>query len=207
MNNNTSWNHAEYRGCYPKCLRKPFIFFVLIVIILFIIAFAFCSSSKPLDIKSSNIATLQKPQTIKSPSIKETESSIEQNIKEEPKADSIALIKEAFLKDGSIDSGFSLKDSIYFDKNSSSIAKKINKDFSNAIQDEVNAAKLVIITGHACDLGNVKYNKFLIEKRINSVLKIIKSRNPNIEIITSNDGQTKSIKREKERRVDIYFYK
>lgn len=211
MSNNSPWDSNECKGCYPKCLTKPFIFFALIVIILFIIAFAFCSSCKPVEVKSPDISALQKPQIIQSPSIKEVEPIIElkkeEPKQEEPKVDNIVLIKEAFLKDGSIDNGFSLKDSVFFDKNSSFMTKKGKQNFNNAIQDEVNSAKLAIITGHACDLGNAKYNKFLIEKRINRIAKVLKDKNPNIEIITSNDGQVKSAKREKERRVDVYLYK
>lgn len=212
MNYNTPWESNECRGCYPKYLIKPLIFFVLIVIVLFIIAFALCSSCKPVEVKSPSISVLQKPDIIQSPSIKEVEliqiEPIKQEeVKQEPKADNIILIKEMFLKDGSINNGFSLKDSVFFDKNSSFMTKKASKDFNNATRDEVNSAKLIIITGHACDLGNAEYNKLLIEKRINSIAKVLKSKNPNIEIITSNDGQTKSIRREKERRVDVYFYK
>lgn len=207
MSNYTDLDKNDCKGCYPKCLRKPFILFILLIIVLFIIAFVFCSSCRRVEVKSPDISALQKPNLPQAPMIKEPEP-VKVEPTKEAKVDNIELIKEAFLKDGTIDSSFSLKDSVFFDKNSSSISKNANKKFEKAIQDEVNSAKLVIVVGHACDLGSVAYNRDLIQKRINSVMNVISAKNPNIDIVAYNAGQIKNpLERTKDRRVDIYFYK
>ncbi|RDU65188.1 OmpA family protein [Helicobacter sp. MIT 14-3879] len=206
--NANSWNRGESRGFYPKCLTKPIILFIIVIVVLFIISLVLCSSCRVVEVKSPELITIQKEIIIEpETTIQKVEAIATPELKVvEPVVDIIETIKSEFLNNGIIDDSFILKDSIFFNKNSSFMTQKESSDLINTIKDKINSAKLIILTGHACDLGNATYNKSLIEKRINRVVEVVKKQNPNIEIITSNDGQTISTKREKERRVDIYFY-
>ncbi len=191
-------------SCFPSCIKRPLITFIAIVVVLLIIAFSCCASGicKP-AVSSNNIVseTLITPE----PEI----------IIDIVQPDYLAIVRQDFIDNGNISNQFTTKASVFFDINKFTVTKAISSNFNNTIKDEIDNARLVIISGHACDLGNAEYNKKLIQKRINFVIDNIKSKNPAIEILFSNDGQSKApasgskieLQRKEERRVDVYFYK
>ena len=110
-----------------------------------------------------------------------------------------------------IDENYKLKESLFFDMDSSILRKTQQEDFTINLKENVREAKLAIIFGYGCDLGGEEYNLYLIDKRINRVVEMLKRQYPNMQILTSNEGKAKSVAddektREFERRVDIYFY-
>ena len=207
------------RGFYPKCLTAPFVAFVVIVIVLFFVAIMLCRGGVP-DCCKNSVKSTQMAQTQvskqKDDSPKDTEKIRDDKVgvtnslgAQKPK-ESWQIAQERFLQYNSIDENYKLKESLFFDKNSSFLGKGKHDDFTINLQN-VGEAKLAIIFGYGCDLGGEEYNIYLIDKRINRVATMIKQQYPNMQILTSNEGRAKSVAddektREFERRVDIYFY-
>ena len=210
------------RGFYPKCLTAPFVAFVVIVIVLFFVAILLCRGGVP-DCCKNSVQSTQTAfaQTAQINDSKQNDSKDTEKIRDDkvgatnslgvqkPK-DSWQIAQERFLQYNSIDENYKLKESLFFDKNSSFLGKGRQDDFTINLQN-VGEAKLAIIFGYGCDLGGEEYNIYLIDKRINRVATMIKQQYPNMQILTSNEGRAKSVAddektREYERRVDIYFY-
>lgn len=199
---------------YPSSIKRPLIIFVTIIILLIAIAILFCRLSKQnvkqtLPIEPVEVIIQEnKPLAIEtSPEIKE-----EVVVKEiKPEVNRLILIKKDFIDKGIISNNFTNKSQIFFDKNKyKTKTNEFNKNFNKEIED----SELIIITGYACDLGSEEFNNKLIQKRINFILNNIKNINPSVEIIFSNEGQIKTLgknktekERRKERRIDMYFYK
>ncbi|MDE6886499.1 MAG: OmpA family protein [Helicobacteraceae bacterium] len=203
----------------PRCLKKPLLVSVLAIIILFIIAIIICSkancntcNNKPQEQAIKTIQTeieIIEQKEAQENMESQMDSKVKADVIEVQEADKIVVIRENFVNNGIVSEEFITKNSIFFDKSSSKITKKA-KDKLDSIKNKILDSKLIIITGHACDLGNAEYNNTLIQKRMNNVINFIKKNNPNVEILYSNNGQTKTIKakqeRKQERRVDIYLY-
>ncbi len=212
-------NHLNKRGFYPKCLTMPFVVFVVIVIVLFFVAMAICKGGVPdcckNGIQSTQIAQIKPKQNDDLPKDVEkirddkigTTTSLGHSKPKEP----WQIAQERFLQYNTIDENYKLKESLFFDKNSSFLGSGKKEDFTINLKEKVREAKLAIIFGYGCDLGGEEYNIYLIDKRINRVVEMIKRQYPNMQILTSNEGKAKSVAddektREFERRVDIYFY-
>ena len=208
------------RRFYPKCLTAPFVAFVVIVIVLFFVAIMLCRGGVPdcckNGVKSTQIAQI-KDSKQKDDLPKDIEKIRDDKVgattmlgAQKPK-DSWQIAQERFLQYNSIYENYKLKESLFFDKNSSFLGKGKQDDFTINLTKNVRDAKLAIIFGYGCDLGGEEYNIYLIDKRINRVATMIKRQYPNMQILTSNEGRAKSVAddektREYERRVDIYFY-
>ena len=223
-NANTQMDFSNYlsnnkRGFYPKCLTAPFVAFVVIVIVLFFVAIMLCRGGVADCCKNSLQSTqIEQKQDSKqnNNSSKDTEKIRDDKVgtttslgHSKPK-ESWQIAQERFLQYNSIDENYKLKESLFFDKNSSFLGKGKHDNFTINLQN-IGEAKLAIIFGYGCDLGGEEYNIYLIDKRINRVADMIKQQYPNMQILTSNEGRAKSVAddektREFERRVDIYFY-
>lgn len=187
---------------YPKCLVKPFLLFLLLVVLLFVLVFIFCDHFKD---KENVIKVEEITELVKNDSPAEVKKA---------EVDYLIKVVNDFKNAQIISNEFSKKDSIFFNRNTNLNTNDIietNRDF---IKD----ARLVILSGSACDLGNKEYNEKLIQKRIDKTISLIKSINPNIEVLYINNGQNLDIsqikdkheaqdKRKQARRVDVYMYK
>lgn len=203
-------------GFYPKCLTMPFVMFGVVVIVLFFVVILICKGGVADCCKNNikSIATTQIKQNDDLP--KDTEKIRDDKISSmtnlrysKPKSWQIA--QEQFEHYGNIYESYKIKESLFFDKNSSFLGKAKQSDFTINLRENVGDVKLAIIFGYGCDLGGEEYNIYLIDKRINRVVEMIKRQYPNIQILTSNEGRAKSVAddektREFERRVDIYLY-
>lgn len=192
-------------SCYTRCFKRPLIIFVAIVVLLLILAIIFCLFAKDGKCCANEVASPKEHNIVK-----------EKVVPKQEKVDYLVEVKRKFIKEGVVSSGFTTKEQIFFAKSSSKANDEAMKAFHQATKDNIGNARLVIISGHACDLGKKSFNDILIQKRINFAINDIKSRNPAIEILFSNEGQTKinhannadiELERKQERRVDIYFYK
>lgn len=219
-------------GCYPKCLKKPFLIFAVAIVVLAFVALLLCrggvadcckgAESSTQSTQESVIEAPETPQeaTINKPKEPEKFDDIKQ--KGEVLGATVTLAKpqekpvwqvakEQFLNYGKIHNDYKIKFSVFFDKNSSYLGKKQQATFANSLQNNANDAKVALVMGYGCDLGDKQYNFALINKRIERVMKAIKRQHPSIEILSSNEGQIHSENidekgREAERRVDVYFY-
>lgn len=242
MSKQMNFDPNKIDGCYPKCLKKPFLIFVAVVIVAMFVAVLCCVGGVADCCKSQTFAessvesTLDSTQTSQENIAQVPETPQEapvQKPKEPEKFDDIKqkgevlgatvtlakpqekpasqVAKEQFLNYGKIHNDYKIKFSVFFDKNSSYLGKKQQATFANSLQNNANDAKVALVMGYGCDLGDKQYNFVLINKRIERVIKAIKKQYPRIEILSSNEGQihTENIDekgRETERRVDVYFY-
>lgn len=217
MSKQVDFNPNKIDGFYPKCLKKPFLIYVAVMILLAFIAVLCCSGGVADCCKN----TTQNIQETKDAKTQVPEKFEDVELRSETMNASIALSKpqekpkyqvahEQFLQYGKIIDGYNLKISVFFEKNSSFLGKKQQTTFINSLAKNASDAKVAIILGYGCDLGDKKYNYFLIDKRIERVIKVIKNHYPNMQILSSNEGQLHQSNnekgREEERRVDIYFY-
>lgn len=201
----------------PACIKRPLMIFIAIVIVLLILAFVFCSSCKSCKAQEEVVIT---PIIQEEVIIKEVEPMVvEPEVAEptEPQVDELSMIQQDFIDNGVISDKFIEHNSVFFNKNRANATDKEMDKFSKNTMDSMNSSRLAIIVGHACDLGDKEYNDNLIQKRMNFIINTIKSKNPSIEILFSNEGQAKSPpndttkqdrekQRQEERRVDVYFY-
>lgn len=199
--------------CCPACIKRPLLVFIAIIILLFILAFVFCHSNKN---KVKEEAAITPPIVQEEVIIEEITPEVEVEVVEE--IDELDAIKKDFINNGIISNKFTKNESIFFDKSHSVASKQELNKIDKDSKDSINNARLAIISGHACDLGNKKFNDALIQKRVDFIIKNIKEKNPSIEILFSNEGQAKAPpkninekskekQRKEERRVDIYLYK
>lgn len=219
-------------GCYPKCLKKPFLIFAAVIVVLAFVALllcrggvADCCKGAESSAQSTQESVIEAPETPKEATInkpKEPEKFDDIKQKGEVLGATVTLAKpqekpvwqvakEQFLNYGKIHNDYKIKFSVFFDKNSSYLGKKQQATFANSLQNNANDAKVALVMGYGCDLGDKQYNFALINKRIERVMKAIKRQHPSIEILSSNEGQIHSENidekgREAERRVDVYFY-
>lgn len=219
-------------GCYPKCLKKPFLIFVAVIVVLAFVALllcrggvADCCKGAESSAQSTQESVIEAPKTPQEAMInkpKEPEKFDDIKQKGEVLGATVTLAKpqekpvwqvakEQFLNYGKIHNDYKIKFSVFFDKNSSYLGKKQQATFANSLQNNANDAKVALVMGYGCDLGDKQYNFALINKRIERVIKAIKRQHPSIEILSSNEGQIHSENidekgREAERRVDVYFY-
>lgn len=219
-------------GCYPKCLKKPFLMFAVAIVVLAFVALllcrggvADCCKGAESSAQSTQESAVEAPETPKeepAQQIKEPEKFDDIKQKGEVLGATVTLAKpqekpvwqvakEQFLNYGKIHNDYKIKFSVFFDKNSSYLGKKQQATFANSLQNNANDAKVALVMGYGCDLGDKQYNFALINKRIERVIKAIKRQHPHIEILSSNEGQIHSENidekgREAERRVDVYFY-
>ncbi|RAX55272.1 hypothetical protein CCY99_00805 [Helicobacter sp. 16-1353] len=195
--------------CCPACIKRPLIIFIAIIILLLILAFVFCSTCRSCNVVEEEVVI--------TPIIQE-EIIIEEIPAQVEVVDELIAIKKDFIENGIISNKFMQNSSVFFDRNRSNINKEKINEFNADSRDSINTARLAIIVGHACDLGNKDYNNNLIQKRINFIVNDIKDKNPSMEILFSNEGQAKApprdidkksreMQRKEERRVDVYFYK
>lgn len=211
-------NIDKTSGFYPKCLTMPFIVFVVLIIALFFIAILLCRGGVADCCKNSaeSVAVAQTSSNKDSNPPKDMEKIRGDKVgatnalgKSKPK-EAWQIAQERFLEYNSIDENYKLKESLFFDKNSSFLGKTQQDNFAKKLQENATGIKLAIIFGYGCDLGDEEYNIYLIDKRINRVIEAIAKQYPNVKILSSNEGQYKSDADEKtrefERRVDIYFY-
>lgn len=210
-------NIDKTSGFYPKCLTKPFVAFVVIVVVLFFVAVLLCRGGVADCCKNSVESTAQTTPKVANNLPKDIETIRDNKIgaittlggQSKPK-EPWQIAQERFLEYNSIDENYKLKESLFFDKNSSFLGAKQQENFAINLQENATDAKLAIIFGYGCDLGSEEYNVYLIDKRINRVVEAIAKQYPNIKILSSNEGQYKADADEKtrefERRVDIYFY-
>lgn len=221
MSKQVDFNPNKTSGFYPKCLKTPFLIYVAVMIILAFIAVLCCSGGVADCCKSTTQSMQVADKSTDEPSkIKEPEKFEDVKMQGDTLTANIALSKpeipihqtaqEQFVHYGKIADGYKLKISVFFDKNSSFLGEKQQVTFANSITNNAKDAKLAIVLGYACDLGDKKYNYFLINKRIERVIKATKKQYPNMQILSSNEGQLHQNidekSREAERRVDIYFY-
>lgn len=234
MSKQMNFDPNKIDGCYPKCLKKPFLIFVAIVIVAMFVAVLCCiggvadccknqTFAESTQTSQENIAqVLETPQEALPQKPKEPEKFDDIKQKGEVLGATVTLAKpqekpasqvakEQFLNYGKIHNDYKIKFSVFFDKNSSYLGKKQQATFANSLQNNANDAKVALVMGYGCDLGDKQYNFVLINKRIERVIKAIKKQYPRIEILSSNEGQihTENIDekgRETERRVDVYFY-
>lgn len=199
--------------CCPACIKRPLLVFIAIIILLFILAFVFCHSNKN---KVKEEAAITPPIVQEEVIIEEITPEVEVEVVEE--IDELDAIKKDFINNGIISNKFTKNESIFFDKSHSVASKQELNKIDKDSKDSINNARLAIISGHACDLGNKKFNDALIQKRVDFIIKNIKEKNPSIEILFANEGQAKAPpkninekskekQRKEERRVDIYLYK
>lgn len=201
----------KINGFYPKCLTMPFMAFMGIVVVLFFVAILLCRGGVADCCKNSiesSTQTKDLPKDIEK--IRDNKIGAmtmlggQSNTKEPWQ-----IAQERFLEYNSIYEHYKLKESLFFDKNSSFLGEKQQENFTRNLQN-VGDAKLAIIFGYGCDLGSEEYNVYLIDKRINRVIEALAKQYPNLKILSSNEGQYKNNAdektRESERRVDIYFY-
>lgn len=199
--------------CCPACIKRPLLVFIAIIILLFILAFVFCHSNKN---KVKEEVAITPPIVQEEVIIEEITPEVEVEVVEE--IDELDAIKKDFINNGIISNKFTKNESIFFDKSHSVASKQELNKIDKDSKDSINNARLAIISGHACDLGNKKFNDALIQKRVDFIIKNIKEKNPSIEILFSNEGQAKAPpkninekskekQRKEERRVDIYLYK
>lgn len=186
--------------------KKPLVICILLVSFLVIIASLFCVYYHNYYKNIEGDAPIKHVDNVKPTPIDKS-----------PQDDNIKKIKKNFIDDGVIDSKYSFKHSIYFLINQKDINKSMLNIIESSTKDNLDS-RLAIVSGYACDLGEVHYNKRLIQDRINSVINVMRKINPSLDIIVANNGKADSIayikdakkraeKRAKERRVDIYFYK
>lgn len=225
MSKQIDFNPNKIDGFYPKCLKMPFLIFVAVMIILAFIALLCCGggvadccktptkAESTQDLKAHSHKKQKPKEPEKFDDIKMRGEAMSANISlSQPQEKPIYQVaQEKFLQYGKIIDGYKIKISVFFDKNSSFLGKKQQVTFANSITNNAKDAKIAIILGYGCDLGDKQYNYFLINKRIERVIKAIKNQYPNIEIFSSNEGQLHNENidekgREFERRVDIYFY-
>lgn len=203
--------------CCPACIKRPLLIFIAIIILLLILAFAFCSANKS---KVREEVAITPPIVQEEIIIEEVTPEVEIEVVEEivEEIDELDAIKKDFIDNGIISNKFTKNESIFFDKSHSVASKQELDKLDKDSKDSINSARLAIISGHACDLGNKNFNDALIQKRVDSIIKNIKAKNPSIEILFSNEGQAKAPpkninekskekQRKEERRVDIYLYK
>lgn len=199
--------------CCPACIKRPLLIFIAIIILLLILAFAFCSANKS---KVREEVAITPPIVQEEIIIEEVTPEVEIEVVEE--IDELDAIKKDFIDNGIISNKFTKNESIFFDKSHSVASKQELNKLDKDSKDSINSARLAIISGHACDLGNKNFNDALIQKRVDFIIKNIKEKNPSIEILFSNEGQAKAPpkninekskekQRKEERRVDIYLYK
>lgn len=199
--------------CCPACIKRPLLIFIAIIILLLILAFAFCSANKS---KVKEEVAITPPIVQEEIIIEEVTPEVEIEVVEE--IDELDAIKKDFIDNGIISNKFTKNESIFFDKSHSVASKQELNKLDKDSKDSINSARLAIISGHACDLGNKNFNDALIQKRVDFIIKNIKAKNPSIEILFSNEGQAKAPpkninekskekQRKEERRVDIYLYK
>lgn len=199
--------------CCPACIKRPLLVFIAIIILLLILAFVFCHSNKN---KVKEEVAITPPIVQEEVIIEEITPEVEVEVVEE--IDELDAIKKDFINNGIISNKFTKNESIFFDKSHSVASKQELNKIDKDSKDSINNARLAIISGHACDLGNKKFNDALIQKRVDFIIKNIKEKNPSIEILFSNEGQAKAPpkninekskekQRKEERRVDIYLYK
>lgn len=210
-------NINETNGFYPKCLTMPFIAFAGIVVVLFFVAILLCRGGVADCCKNTVESSMQNQSKVANNLPKDMENIRENKIgsvttlggQSKPK-EAWQIAQERFLEYNSIDENYKLKESLFFDKNSSFLGVKQQENFTRNLQENATDSKLAIIFGYGCDLGSEEYNGYLIDKRINRVVEAIAKQYPNIKILSSNEGQYKDDAdektRESERRVDIYFY-
>lgn len=234
MSKQMNFDPNKIDGCYPKCLKKPFLIFVAVVIVAMFVAVLCCVGGVADCCKSQTFAESTQTSQENIAQVPETpQEALPQKPKEPEKFDDIKqkgevlgatvtlakpqeklasqVAKEQFLNYGKIHNDYKIKFSVFFDKNSSYLGKKQQATFANSLQNNANDAKVALVMGYGCDLGDKQYNFVLINKRIERVIKAIKKQYPRIEILSSNEGQihTENIDekgRETERRVDVYFY-
>ena len=239
MSENMNFDPNKIDGCYPKCLKTPFLIFVAVVIVAMFVAVLCCvggvadccknqaiaessaESSAESNLDSTAESTnLAEKNTAKTP--KEPEKFDDIKVKGETFSSTVALAKqkekpvpqvakEQFLNYGKIYNDYKIKFSVFFDKNSSYLGKKQQTTFASSLQNNAHDAKIALVMGYGCDLGDKQYNFALINKRIERVIKAIKRQYPQMEIVSSNEGQIYDENidekgREAERRVDVYFY-
>lgn len=221
MSKQVDFNPNKTSGFYPKCLKTPFLIYVAVMIILAFIAVLCCSGGVADCCKNATPQVADKS-TNEPSKIKEPEKFDDIKIKSEVLDATVALTKpqerpvfqvakEQFLNYGKINNDYKIKFAVFFDKNSSYLGKKQQATFAKSLQNNVGDAKIALVMGYACDLGDKQYNFVLINKRIERVIKAIKKQYPQVEVLSSNEGQlhSKNIDekgRESERRVDVYFY-
>lgn len=200
--------------CCPACIKRPLLIFIAIIILLLILAFVFCHSNKN-KVKEEVAIT---PPIVQEEIIVEEITPPEVEVEVVEEIDELDAIKKDFIDNGIISNKFTKNESIFFDKSHSVASKQELNKIDKDSKDSINNARLAIISGHACDLGNKKFNDALIQKRVDFIIKNIKEKNPSIEILFSNEGQAKAPpkninekskekQRQEERRVDIYLYK
>lgn len=227
MSNQMNFDPNKIDGCYPKCLKKPFLICVVVVVVALFVAVLLCRGGvadcckNATGAESSAESTLESPQETPTKP-KEPEKFDDIKVKGEVLSSNVSLTKpqetptfqaakEQFLNYGKIHNDYKIKFSVFFDKNSSYLGKKQQATFANSLQNNANDAKVALVMGYGCDLGDKQYNFMLINKRIERVIKAIKKQYPSIEILSSNEGQIYAENidekgRESERRVDVYFY-
>ncbi len=204
-------NINKINGFYPKCLTMPFVAFAIIIIVLFFVAILLCRGGVADCCKSGVESTItQEKQDITTREISADKIGASIALRQQKPKEAWQIAQERFVEYNSIDENYKLKESLFFDKNSSFLGAKQQENFARNLQENATEAKLAIIFGYGCDLGSEEYNVYLIDKRINRVVEAIAKQYPNIKILSSNEGQYKDDAdektRESERRVDIYFY-
>ena len=212
-------HYLNKRGFYPKCLTAPFVAFAMIVITLFFVAILLCRGGVA-DCCKNTAKSVEMAQTAPKQDNdlpKDTEKISDDKVgtttmlgTQKPK-ESWQIAQERFTQYNEIAEGYTKKETLFFDVGSSFLDKTQNDAFARNLNENLDNAKLAIIFGYGCDLGDEEYNIFLIDRRINRVVEILKKQYPNMKILSSNEGKAKSIAddektREAERRVDIYFY-
>ncbi len=204
-------NINKINGFYPKCLTMPLLAFAIIIIVLFFVAILLCRGGVADCCKNGIESTItQEKQDITTREISADKVGASIALRQQKPKEAWQIAQERFVEYNSIDENYKLKESLFFDKNSSFLGAKQQENFAINLQENVADAKLAIIFGYGCDLGSEEYNVYLIDKRINRVVEAIAKQYPNIKILSSNEGQYKDDAdektRESERRVDIYFY-
>lgn len=210
-------NINKIKGFYPKCLTAPFVAFVGIVVVLFFVAILLCRGGVADCCKNAVESSVQNQPKEANNLPKDMENIRENKVGsvttlggQSKSKEAWQIAQERFLEYNSIDENYKLKESLFFDKNSSFLGAKQQENFARNLQENATDSKLAIIFGYGCDLGSEEYNVYLIDKRINRVVEAIAKQYPNIKILSSNEGQYKDDAdektRESERRVDIYFY-
>lgn len=210
---------------YPKCLHRPLIISIIVIIALFITAFAWCavgdSCCKPTKRADSTPIVEIAPSADSAPSAEiapqtpeiPQDSAKVADLVESTESLDLEAVKKDFMDNGAIPPHFAQSHKILFALDSASADNATMDAFHNATSAVLATSKLVIIAGHACDLGGKRYNDNLIARRINFTINYIKRQNPRIEILFSNEGQAQNSanlseeERKMERRVDVYFYK
>lgn len=206
-------------GAYPASLKKPFLIFACAVILALILAVVLhlgdssdspkaAQNAAPSTEKATFVVAESKPAAQAEPQVQKTpesSESAEQKLKDE--ASRFAKIV-ALVEGGEIPSDFNAEATVYFTRDA---FETRNLGAFEALKDELAGAKIIVISGSACDLGSRAYNENLIAKRVDFARNYLALKNLNAKILASNKphiiaGKSEE-ERQKYRKVSIYLYK